>query len=227
MKNTAQSLLAVRELIRAAEREFSRAPGSVTLVAVCKGQPAEKVREAAAAGQRDFGENYLQEAIGRMDSVAGTDVHWHFIGSIQSNKAAAIAARFHWVHSVDRLKIAQRLAAARPAGMPALNACIQVNVSGEDSKSGVMPSAALELARAAAALPGLRLRGLMALPAPSDDFSEQRRSLRPLRELLEELRRDGLELDTLSMGTSSDLRAAIAEGATLVRVGTAVFGPRS
>ena len=226
MTHTARNLVGVLEFIRAAEREFGRAPGSVALVAVSKGQSLEAVRAAAAAGQRDFGENYLQEALARMDGVGNADLRWHFIGPLQSNKTRAVAERFHWVHTLDRQKIAQRLNDARPPGMPQLDVCIQVNTSGEATKSGVPPGETATLARAIVKLPRLRLRGLMALPAPSEDFAEQRSSLRTLRVLLEALRGDGFDLDTLSMGTSSDLRAAIAEGATLVRVGTAVFGPR-
>ncbi len=195
----------------------------VILVAVGKTQPPERLLAAYRLGVRHFGENYLQEALEKQEALGHCAITWHFIGPIQSNKTRAIAARFHWVHSVDRLKIARRLSAQRPDWLPPLNVCLQVNVSGEASKAGVTPEEALELARAVMQLPRLRLRGLMALPAPATDLETQRRPFRQLRRLRDSL---GLDLDTLSMGMSDDLEAAILEGATLVRVGTALFGPR-
>ena len=220
------SFAAIQERISRACEQSQRPPGSVTLVAVSKTFPAASVREAAAAGQRDFGENYLQEALAKMDELAGLPLTWHFIGPIQSNKTRPIAERFDWVHSIDREKIARRLAEQRPAGLPPLQVCIEVNVSGEASKSGVAPAEVPALARIIAGLPQLRLRGLMAIPEPTPDETLQRSRFALLRSLKEDLVRDGLPLDTLSMGMSADLEAAIAEGATLVRVGTAIFGAR-
>ncbi|WP_262054575.1 YggS family pyridoxal phosphate-dependent enzyme, partial [Burkholderia thailandensis] len=185
-------------------------------------------RAAYAAGQRAFGENYVQESIDKIDSLADlrAELEWHFIGPLQSNKTRPVAERFDWVHTIDRLKIAQRLAEQRPAHLPPLNVCVQVNISGEASKSGVAPSDAAELARAIAALPALRLRGLMAIPEPAADPEAKRAPHRALHALFEQLRADGLALDTLSMGMSDDLEAAVAEGATIVRIGTAIFGAR-
>lgn len=230
----AQNLQAVRETIVAAAQAHGRAPGSVALLAVSKTFGPEAVLAAVRAGQRRFGENYLQEALDKMASVQaemagslpGEVLEWHFIGPIQSNKTRQIAENFDWVHTVDRLKVAQRLSEQRPEHLPPLNVCIQVNISGEDSKSGVAPEACLALARAVACTPRLRLRGLMAIPAPADGLEQQRVPYRCLRELADRLRADGLELDTLSMGMSADMEAAIAEGATMVRVGTALFGRR-
>ncbi|MCP1641658.1 pyridoxal phosphate enzyme (YggS family) [Pseudomonas citronellolis] len=188
-----------------------------------KTKPAADIREAHAAGLDDFGENYLQEALGKQVELADLALTWHFIGPIQSNKTRPIAEHFHWVHSVDRLKVAERLSAQRPADLPPLNVCLQVNVSGEDSKSGCAPEELPALARAVAALPNLKLRGLMAIPEPTEDIAAQRAAFARLRELLTAL---NLGLDTLSMGMSHDLEAAIAEGATWVRIGTALFGAR-
>jgi pyridoxal phosphate enzyme (YggS family) len=192
--------------------------------------PHEAVLEAAAAGQRAFGENYLQEGVDKIAAVAkalpDTPLEWHFIGPIQSNKTRPIAAGFDWVHTVDRLKIAQRLSEQRPAALPPLNVCLQVNISGEASKSGAAPADLPELARAVAALPNLRLRGLMAIPEPEADPARQRIPFTRLRALAEDIARDGIFLDTLSMGMSADIRAAILEGATIVRVGSAIFGAR-
>jgi pyridoxal phosphate enzyme (YggS family) len=184
------------------------------------------VRGLAACGQREFGENYLQEALEKQAELRDLPLEWHFIGPIQSNKTRAIAENFSWVHSVDRLKIAERLSAQRPAGLPPLQVCIEVNVSGEASKGGVAPAELPALAAAVAALPGLRLRGLMAIPAPASDVAAQRAAFRQVRELYDALRARGLALDTLSMGMSGDLGAAILEGATIVRIGTALFGER-
>lgn len=200
----------------------------MTLLAVSKTFPAVTIREAVAAGQHRFGENYVQEALDKMAELADLrgQIEWHMIGPIQSNKTRAVAEHFDWVHTVDRLKIAQRLNDQRPPELPPLQVCIQVNTSGEDSKSGTRPDEALELARAVAALPRLRLRGLMALPAPTPDQAEQNRELAAVRVVYEHLRSQGLPLDTLSMGMSGDLEAAVAQGSTMVRVGTALFGQR-
>ena len=215
----------VLERIHAAERLARRPQGAVTLVAVSKTQPAGAIRQAAAAGQRDFAENYLQEALTKQDELIDLPgLIWHFIGPIQSNKTRPIAERFDWVHTVDRLRIAERLSQQRPADKPPLNVCLQVNVSGEASKSGVDLAALPELADAVAQLPRLRLRGLMTIPAPATMLAQQRMPFRILREAMAALALPGL--DTLSMGMSDDMEAAILEGATLVRVGTALFGPR-
>ncbi len=218
----------VRARVAAACEAARRAPDEVTLLAVSKTFGAEAVREAHAAGQRAFGENYIQEAlvkIGSLDDLRPRPL-WHLIGPIQSNKSRVVAENFDWVHAVDRLKIAQRLSDQRPAHLPPLQLCLQVNVSGEASKSGVSPAELPALAHAVAALPRLRLRGLMSIPEPVDGFEAQRAPHRALKALFDALRADGLALDTLSMGMSADLEAAIAEGATIVRVGTAIFGGR-
>ncbi|CAB3749473.1 YggS family pyridoxal phosphate-dependent enzyme [Paraburkholderia solisilvae] len=228
MPDLIHNLEAVRQRIALAAQVAGRDPRAVTLLAVSKTFPAEDVRAAHAAGQHAFGENYLQEALTKLDALADLrgSIEWHFIGPLQSNKTRPVAERFDWVHSVDRLKIAQRLAEQRPAGLPPLNVCVQVNVSGEASKSGVAPGEAAQVARAVAALPTLRLRGLMAIPEPIGSIEAQRAPHRVLRELFEQLRADGLALDTLSMGMSGDLEAAVLEGATMVRIGTAIFGAR-
>lgn len=213
-----------RERIDRACRLAGRQAESVCLLAVSKTFPAGAVREARRAGQRRFGESYLQEALAKQDELADLDLEWHFIGPIQGNKTRPIAERFAWVHGVDRLKIAQRLSAARPANLPPLNVCIQVNVSGEASKHGVAPGDALALAREVVGLPRLKLRGFMCIARATDDSTEQRSQFARPRALLEQAA--GLGLDTLSMGMSSDLDAAIMEGATIVRVGTAIFGQR-
>lgn len=197
------------------------------LLAVSKTWPADSVREAAAAGQRVFGENYVQEGVAKVEALAGLGLEWHFIGPLQSNKTRLVANSFAWVHSIDRLKIAERLSEQRDVHLPPLEVCIQVNVSGEASKSGVAPDDLPELARAVAALPRLRLRGLMAIPEPTSDVALQRARFASLRQLREQLNAGGLQLDTLSMGMSDDLEAAIAEGSTMVRVGTAIFGGRA
>ena len=209
--------------------QAGRAPSAVRLLAVSKLQPAQAVREALAQGQIAFGENYVQEALDKMAALADLRpaVEWHLIGPLQSNKTRAVAEGFDWVHSVDRLKIAQRLSDQRPDHLPPLNICLQVNISGEPSKSGLLPAEVAEIAPAVAALPRLRLRGLMAIPEPLHGLEAQRAPHRALRQLQDDLNRHGLVLDTLSMGMSDDLEAAIAEGSTLVRVGTAVFGPRA
>ena len=206
-----------------------RAPETVHLLAVSKLHPAEAVRQAHAAGLCAFGENYVQEGLDKIAALADLRpvLAWHLIGPLQSNKTRAVAEAFDWVHSVDRLKIAQRLSEQRPDHLPPLNVCLQVNISGEDSKSGVAPADLPALARAVAALPRLRLRGLMSIPEPETDLEAQRRPHRALRALFDQLNDEGLGLDTLSMGMSADLEAAVLEGATMVRVGTAIFGERS
>ncbi len=226
MTTIAANLQAVRARIAAACAAAGRPPESVQLLAVSKTWPADRVREAAAAGQRAFGENYVQEGADKAAALAGLSLEWHFIGPLQSNKTRAVAESFDWMHSVDRLKVAERLGAQRPSARPPLQVCIQVNVSGEASKSGCAPEQAPELARAVAGLPGLRLRGLMAIPEPTDDERLLRRRFALLRDLRERLNAEGLGLDTLSMGMSHDLETAIMEGATIVRVGTAIFGQR-
>lgn len=227
MSDIATRLEAVRERIAAAEARFSRPAHSVRLLAVSKTHSAAAVAEALRAGQRAFGENYVQEALEKAESLSREPVEWHFIGPLQSNKTKAVAEHFDWVHSLDRWKIARRLSEQRPADRPPLNVCLEVNIDSEATKSGLLPDEVPEMARATAELAGLRLRGLMAIPAPGEGFEAQRRPLRRLRELFDALRDQGLTgLDTLSMGMSDDLEAAVAEGATIVRVGTAIFGPR-
>jgi len=202
---------------------------SVTLLAVSKTFDANSVRRANAAGQRAFGENYVQEALIKIEALADlrSAIEWHLIGPLQSNKSREVAAAFDWVHTVDRLKIAQRLSAQRPEHLPPLQVCVQVNVSAEPSKAGVAPADAAALAQAVAALPRLRLRGLMSIPEPVEGLAAQRAPHRRLHDLFEALRAQGLALDTLSMGMSADLEAAIAEGSTMVRVGSAIFGVRA
>ena len=221
------NLQAVHARIAAAARAAGRDEKDISLLAVSKTWPAGHVRDAAAAGQRAFGENYVQEGVAKVAELAPLGLEWHFIGPLQSNKTRPVAEHFDWVHSIERMKIAERLSEQRPAGVPPLNVCLQVNVSGEASKSGCAPAEAVALAKAIAALPNLRLRGLMCIPEPVEDVEAQRQPFRQLRELYEHLRGDGLPLDTLSMGMSHDIEAAIAEGATMVRVGTAIFGERS
>ena len=222
----AHNLAQVKARVREAAQRDGRDPAAVTLLAVSKMQSPQAVCEAAQAGQRDFGENYVQEALDKQIAVANPALIWHFIGPIQSNKTRAIAENFAWVHSVDRLKIAQRLSAQHPIDAPPLNVCIEVNISGEASKSGVLPEGVTALAEQVAALPQLKLRGLMAIPAPTSDVQQQRLAFAQVHALFDALNQRGLKLDTLSMGMSGDLEAAIAEGATIVRVGTAIFGPR-
>lgn len=223
----AERLDRVRARIRTAESTAGRPRGSVQLLAVSKTQPAELVRQAWDRGQRAFGENYLRDALAKMDELAELELEWHFIGGIQSNKTRQIAERFAWAHGLSDAKHARRLNAQRPEQLPPLNVCIQVNVSGEVSKGGLDPEALAPLVDVCSELPRLRLAGLMAIPAPADTAAEQRAPLRRLRELRDRLARPGLPLETLSMGMSGDLEAAITEGATLVRIGTAIFGPRN
>jgi len=222
-----ENLALISDLLRQAAIEADRTPTDIRLLAVSKKQPLEKIREAAAAGQRDFGENFVQEGVEKIEALSDLDLTWHFIGHLQSNKTRVVAEYFDWVHTIDKLKTARRLNDQRPPGKPPMNICLQVNVDDETSKSGVTPAALPELAQACAGLPNLRLRGLMCLPAIRDEFDEQRIPFATLRRLAEELRRDGIETDTLSMGMSADYRAAVFEGATLVRIGTALFGERS
>ena len=227
MSAIADNLQAVQARISNAAAAVGRSPESVRLLAVSKTWPLACVLDATDAGQRAFGENYVQEGVDKIAAVSGRNLEWHFIGPLQSNKSRLVAENFDWVHTIDRLKIAERLSAQRPADRPPLQVCVQVNISDEDSKSGCSLAEAGALCHAIAHLPGLRLRGLMTIPAPEDDPLAQRRPFARLRTLYESLQRDGLVLDTLSMGMSHDLEAAIAEGATLVRVGTAIFGERT
>jgi PLP dependent protein len=223
MSPIAANLQAIRRRISEALQGDSRA---ITLVAVSKSQPPEAIQAAFAAGCRDFGESYVQEAVPKVERLAGLAATWHFIGHLQGNKAREVAAIFDWVHGVDRMRIASALARARPEPMDDLNVCIQVNISSEAAKGGVAPGEALALAREVAAVPRLRLRGLMGMAAATDDVGEQRRQFALLRRTFEELRAGGLALDTLSMGMSQDFEAALAEGATMVRIGTSIFGER-
>ena len=223
MSTIAENIANVRTRILRAMHAAGRDDQNITLMAVSKTRSAADIREACAAHIQHIGENYLQEALTKMTELEDLPLIWHFIGPIQSNKTRAIAEHFDWVHSVDRLKIAQRLSAQRPTGMPPLNICLQVNISAEDSKSGVALADLPWLAHAVSALPGLRLRGLMTIPAPAATSAERRAPLRALRDAMAAL---DLPLDTLSMGMSDDLDEAIAEGATMVRIGTALFGTR-
>ncbi|UOG92434.1 MAG: YggS family pyridoxal phosphate-dependent enzyme [Candidatus Thiothrix sulfatifontis] len=220
----------IGERIHAAEQRFGRKPGSVQLLAVSKKHSSASIREAIDAGQTRFGENYVQEMVEKAAELANDNrnIEWHFIGPIQSNKTRLIASTARWVHSVDSLKIAQRLSEQKkPADAPAINICLQVNISNEISKSGVQPAELAALASQIAALPGIRWRGLMAIPAPEHDFTQQRAVFAQVRALQEDLVAQGFALDTLSMGMTDDMEAAIAEGATIVRIGTAIFGSRA
>jgi pyridoxal phosphate enzyme (YggS family) len=227
MNTIAANLQGVNSRIEQSARSAGRDPRDIVLVAVTKTFGADAVRAAYSAGQRDFGESYVQEALAKIAALADLGLTWHFIGPVQSNKTRPIAESFAWVHTVDRLKVAERLAAQRPVAMPALQVCIEVNVSGEATKAGVTPDEVRPLAAAVSRLPRLKLRGLMAIPAPTADPVLQREHFDSLRALRDALNRDGLALDTLSMGMSDDFEAAIASGSTMVRVGTAIFGPRS
>ena len=221
------NIATVLKRVRLAEAKYQRISHSCELLAVSKTRPAEALEQAYQLGLRAFGENYLQEALEKIQTLETLDISWHFIGPIQSNKTRAIAEKFDWVHSVERLKIARRLSEQRPEGLAPLNICLQVNISGEDSKSGAKPEELPALVAAVSELPRLKLRGLMAIPAPCPDPDLQRAPFARLKALLDQLQLDNPALDTLSMGMSSDLEAAIAEGATLVRVGTDIFGPRN
>ena len=226
-QNLPERITGMRARVAAAARAAGRSVDSVTLLAVSKAQPVELLRAAAACGLRSFGENYLQEALAKMEALRDLDLEWHFIGRLQSNKTAPVARHFAWAHTVDRLKLAQRLADQRPFHAPPLNVCLQVNVAGEASKGGIAPGELPALATAVARLPRLKLRGLMCIPPEEQEVARQRHWFRVLRELLEGLNAAGAGLDTLSMGMSGDFEAAIAEGSTLVRIGTALFGPRA
>jgi PLP dependent protein len=225
-QNLPENIRQVRSRIARAAEECGRNVDSVTLLAVSKAQPAPRVRAAAAAGLRHFGESYLQEALGKIAALTDLALDWHFVGRVQANKTRDIAEHFSWVHGLDRLRIAERLAAQRPYHAPALNVCLQVNLGAEASKGGVAAGALPELAAQVAALPRLRLRGLMGIPPPVSDAAQQRAAFAELAALLTQLNSRGAALDTLSMGMSADFEAAICEGATIVRVGTALFGPR-
>lgn len=226
MNTIEYNLQAVRQTIADAARAAQRRTDEITLLAVSKSFPASAIREAYLAGQSAFGESYVQEASRKMELLRDLPLEWHFIGPVQSNKSAAIAKHFSWVHGVDRFRVAERLSAQRPEQMPRLNVCIQVNIGSEHTKSGVLPDEAEELAMAVAELQNLRLRGLMVIPPAAEGLVAQRRPFAILRELMQQLNKSGLGLDTLSMGMSHDLEAAVLEGATIVRVGTAIFGTR-
>jgi PLP dependent protein len=226
-QNLPENIRRVQERIKRAALECGRSVDSVTLLAVCKSQPAETVRAAALAGLSEFGESYVQEALGKIAALRDLPLTWHFVGKLQTNKTRDIAENFSWVHGVDRLRIAERLSAQRPYHAPPLNICLQVNLHAEASKGGLRASEVPELARRVGALPRLTLRGLMCIPPPATQMSAQRRPFAELADLLIGLNADGAHLDTLSMGMSADLEAAILEGATIVRVGTALFGARS
>ncbi|MCP4278166.1 MAG: YggS family pyridoxal phosphate-dependent enzyme [Gammaproteobacteria bacterium] len=228
MKPTIESRLeAVRAIIAESTAEYTRATDAVQLLAVSKTRSAEEILEALAAGQRCFGESYLQEAIDKIDQLRDEAIEWHFIGRVQSNKTRQIAEKFDWVHSIDKLKHAQRLNDQRPDSMPPLNICLQINIDNEATKGGVEPDQAAELIQQISTLPRLQLRGVMTLPSPTASLDEQRIPFRRLRELRDRLATEELPLDTLSIGMSDDIPAAIAEGSTIVRVGTAIFGPRN
>ena len=227
MNQIPERLKRVLERIDAAAAACGRRAEQIGLLAVSKTKPAEAIRAAYEAGQTRFGENYVQEALEKMEQLQDLDIEWHYIGGIQSNKTRLIAHAFAWVHGVASLKHARRLSEQRPSDMPLLNLCLQINISGESSKQGVTPEEARGLAREIARLPNIRLRGLMALPEPTDDTQRQHLAFSGVRALFDELRRDGHDLDTLSMGMSGDLEAAIQEGSTMVRIGTAIFGART
>lgn len=227
MPQLTQALYQVQSQLATAAQAAGRHPDTVRLLAVSKTFPADAIREVYAAGQRAFGENYVQELAAKATELAGLAIEWHFIGPLQSNKTRIVAETAHWVHAIDRLKIAQRLSAQRPAHLPPLQVCVQVNVSGEDSKSGCSPAEAPALLQAVAALPGLQLRGLMCIPEPTQDAATLAARFGVLRQLQQHMAAQGMVLDTLSMGMSSDMAQAIAAGSTLVRVGTAIFGARS
>jgi len=222
-----KNLALISDLLRKSAIEANREPADVRLLAVSKKQPLSKIREAAAAGQRDFGENFVQEGVEKIVELAQPGLTWHFIGHLQSNKTRVVAEYFDWVHTIDKLKTARRLSEQRPDDLPPLNVCLQVNVDDEYSKAGIAPAELPELAAACAELPNIRLRGLMCLPAIRTGFDEQRVPFATLRELAEHLRGDGIDTDTLSMGMTADYPAAIFEGATIVRIGTALFGART
>jgi len=227
MPDIKQRYQIILDKIKQAENKYGRDLDSVRLIAVSKTKPAEMIREMAELGQHAFGENYLQEAIAKQNELSDLDLEWHFIGHIQSNKTKDITQHFDWVHGVDRLKIAKRLNDQRPSVLPALNICLQVNLEAEQTKSGVSSDQVAELAHAVIELPNLKLRGLMSIPSPNNPFEQQCELFKKLRLLSEELNKQGLELDSLSMGMTDDMEAAISQGATHVRIGTALFGSRN
>lgn len=227
MIRVTENLALIRDLLATAAADAGRDPASVRLLAVSKRQPVSAIYDAAAAGQIDFGENQVLEGLEKIKTVADSSLQWHFIGHLQTNKTKAVAEHFDWVHSIDRLKTVERLSLQRPASLDDLNICLQINVDDEPSKSGIAVTDAADLARRVVDLPRIRLRGLMCLPAIRDDFESQRKPFARLRHLADQLRAGGIPTDTLSMGMSGDYRAAIFEGATIVRIGTAVFGPRN
>ncbi|MGD8571052.1 MAG: YggS family pyridoxal phosphate-dependent enzyme [Gammaproteobacteria bacterium] len=227
MSTIAQNLANLSQRIQVAAQQANRNPDDVQILAVSKAHSAERVREAFEAGLRDFGESYLQEALPKMEALQDLPLQWHFIGPIQSNKTKPIAEHFHWVHSVDRLKIASRLNEQRPPALKPLNICVQVNISVEASKSGILQQAVEEFAGQLRELPRLRLRGLMAIPEKTSDQQQQRQTFAELRQMFADLNQHGLALDTLSMGMTDDLEAAVLEGSTMVRVGTGLFGKRT
>ncbi len=230
MYNISDNIKQVSTRLQQSAQQFHRSVDAIMLLAVSKGQTSQALRRAWQAGLKDFGENYLQEALEKMAALDDIEPCWHFIGPIQSNKTQDIARHFNWVHSVERLKIARRLSAQRPAHLPPLNVCIQVNIDRETSKSGIEPEHCLELALAINELPQLKLRGLMVIPQPREQLDDQRQPYRRAAELLDNLKKSSASLaslDTLSMGMSGDMTAAVAEGSTIVRVGTAIFGPRT
>ena len=226
MIGVTENLALISDLLQKAANEAGRDPASVNLLAVSKKQPLDKIRQAAAAGQRNFGENFVQEGVEKIEALAEFDLTWHFIGHLQSNKTRTVAEYFDWVHTIDKLKTARRLSDQRPDHLAPLNVCLQVNVDAEASKSGIAPAELPGLASACMELPGIRLRGLMCLPAIREDFEGQRVPFAALRHMAEELRQGGIDTDTLSMGMTADYRAAVFEGATIVRIGTALFGER-
>ncbi len=227
MIGVTENLRKIRDLLAQSAAEARRDPATVKLLAVSKKQPVDKILEAARNGQRDFGENFVQEALAKIETTSSRRLVWHFIGHLQTNKTRDVAERFDWVHTVDRRKTAERLSRQRPAELEPLNVCLQVNIDNEAAKSGIDPDALPELARVIVALPKLRLRGLMCLPEMRTTFEAQRLAFARLRELAEFLAASGIDTDTLSMGMTGDYRAAIVEGATIVRIGTAIFGPRT
>ncbi|MFT4650898.1 MAG: pyridoxal phosphate enzyme (YggS family) [Polaribacter sp.] len=226
MQNIENNIIQTQGQIDRAADRYQRLSSHIGLLAVSKRKPSTDIREAYRCGQREFGENYLQEAQQKIQDLADLDICWHFIGAIQSNKTRVIAEHFDWVHCVDRLKIAQRLSEQRPASLPPLNICIQVNVDLEESKAGIPLEQVPALSQQIALLPNVRLRGLMSIPAPSADVESQRKPFAKLRQAFEQMQNSGIACDTLSMGMSHDIEAAIAEGSTLVRIGTAIFGER-
>ncbi len=227
MIGVTENLRKIRDLLAKSAAEAQRDPAAVKLLAVSKKQSVDKILEAARSGHRDFGENFVQEGLAKIEATSADDLVWHFIGHLQTNKTRDVAEHFDWVHTIDRQKTAERLSRQRPAELQPLNVCLQVNIDHEAAKSGISPDALPQLAQAVVELPQLRLRGLMCLPEMRASFDAQRQSFAKLRELAESLAESGIDTDTLSMGMSSDYRAAIAEGATIVRIGAAIFGPRT